>query len=599
MIATVIAAVILGAARLLVARHVPAAAGGADVGTALVRSGVTALRDGSYLEARRRLEQAVAAFGDFPLAHARLAEAHAALDEGDQAKDQLLEVGRLVPNAERLPADVRLQIEGTRAMVLRQPDRAVDVYTALATRRPQDAGVQVDLGRAFELGGRIAEAAESYTSAIALDPQLGLAYLRRGIVRGSQGQKDDALADFDEAQRLYEIGSDTEGQAEVWLQRGTLHNRLNDLELARRELTRAQTFAETADQSQQRLRILSQLSSVAASQGKLDEAERLAREAANQVGPFETLRAISLVDLGVVLYSGQKLAEAEQQFRGAIELATRLRAERTTARARLSLAALLVDLVDGRASEAMDLVRLALPYYQQAGFGTETLQGLNILARAYDQQGAFERARATYDEMLTLARRDKDESQAAAALDGQGTVLWRQGQYQAGLDAIDQSLAIFAAQGSAINVAYARVKRLELLTALNRLPEASALSAELERLVARQSPGYGGLGPFVAIAAARLDLAASRPRDAWRRLTPVVADPDLDTSLRVEAVALLAHAEARQGLAAAALTHAEAAMAAARKSGDPVLLSRATAAYEEARGAAPVSSPPRGRSPRP
>ena len=131
--------------------------------------GIDAVRQGAYATGRRALEEAVRIFPGYALAHLRLAEAHAELDEERDAQASLIRVGSLVPDQSRLAVEDRLRLDAIRATVLRDFDRAIAAYTDLSRRRPRDAGALVDLGRAQESAGRLVEARETYERATGLD----------------------------------------------------------------------------------------------------------------------------------------------------------------------------------------------------------------------------------------------------------------------------------------------------------------------------------------------------------------------------------------------------------------------------------------------
>ena len=76
------------------------------------------------------------------------------------------------------------------------------------------------MGRVQEAAGRRTDARASYLKSIAIDPQYAAARLRLGRVEGLQSRREEALAAFAESERLYRLAANTEGEAEVLLQRG-------------------------------------------------------------------------------------------------------------------------------------------------------------------------------------------------------------------------------------------------------------------------------------------------------------------------------------------------------------------------------------------
>ena len=172
------------------------------------QKGVEALREGAYLTARGEFNEAVKLFPPFVLAYARLAEADAELDDERAGQAHLLRVSALVPDESRLPATERLRLQAVRALVLRDVDAAVASYRRLA-EESEDTEAWLDLGRAQEAAGLRTDARQSYERAISRDGQNAAAYLRLGYVHGLESRRQDALAAFAEAERLYVAASDS------------------------------------------------------------------------------------------------------------------------------------------------------------------------------------------------------------------------------------------------------------------------------------------------------------------------------------------------------------------------------------------------------
>ena len=74
--------------------------------------GTDALREGAFHSAAAALSEAVRLFPDYPLAYARLAEAHAEMDDDRAAEEDLVRVSDRVPDTSRLPPDERLRLDG-------------------------------------------------------------------------------------------------------------------------------------------------------------------------------------------------------------------------------------------------------------------------------------------------------------------------------------------------------------------------------------------------------------------------------------------------------------------------------------------------------
>src|SRR6266542_3289536 len=201
--------------------------------------GTDALREGASHTAAAAFEEAVRLFPAYALAYARLAEAHAELDDDRSAAQALVRVSERVPDKSRLPRDERLRLDAIQSLVLGDVDASVRAYRELAKRRPNDAGAWVDLGRAQDTAAQLTDARASFERAIAIDPQYAAAHLRLGAIEAAQGHNEQGLAAFAEAERIYRASSNNEGEAEVLLRRGALFNRVGDHPQARDALERA------------------------------------------------------------------------------------------------------------------------------------------------------------------------------------------------------------------------------------------------------------------------------------------------------------------------------------------------------------------------
>jgi len=155
--------------------------------------GTEALRDGTYDRAVKALEKAVSLEGDFLLAHARLAEALTELEYIDRAKDELLRAS--LPEQAGLQPSLALQ--AIKLNLTGDSRGAIEAYKELAEQADDDSGraaAYVDLGRAYERSGDPVRAAESYQTAIKIDPQQTGAAMHLGIIRGRRQGPDNIEA---------------------------------------------------------------------------------------------------------------------------------------------------------------------------------------------------------------------------------------------------------------------------------------------------------------------------------------------------------------------------------------------------------------------
>ena len=539
-------------------------------------TGVHALRGGAYQDAERALRQAVRVDGGYVMAWARLAEVQAELDDMRTAPQSLNRVWELVPDRSRLPRAQRLQLEAIAALVGRRGVDAVRASEQLVALDPRSGHARMDLGRAWEVVPDFARAEAAYTQAIARDTQSAAAYLRRATLRGHRGDHAAALTDFAEAERLYAAASDLEGQAEVLLQRGEMHVRLQHLGEARAEAQRAMEIASTARLDYQRVRAGLQLARVSVDQGKIAEAERHAREAVERSAPFESLQAQGLVDFGNVFLAQSRYAEAEARFREAVAVSTRFGAERAAARAKLALASVLVSAPDGRVAEGQALAQEARAYYQRHNLQGPKLQALQVLGRAADTTGDLDAADRAFRELLAVGDAARDPVGTAAAHDGLGTSLARRGRLPEALIHTERALQLYEQQGSALAATYTRLRRAELLVRLGRSGDAREQLRVLSTALAGSKELAAAISPYYDGVQAKLALNEGRHSAAARAACSTRASGD-DSAWRVDMLLLCATARMQAGDATAATQAAQAALTLARTLEDGVTLAQALA----------------------
>lgn len=178
---------------------------------------VNAMREASFFRASKILQQAVQEDGQFALAHARLAECWTELDSSDKAKDELIRANDLVPDRSILPQRDGLRLQAVTDTIKRDFAKAVEDYQALASNVPaaEKAYALVDLGRAYEKNEQPDKAIETYQEAAKLDSHNPAVFLRLGVVLGLRQKFPDAHTAFDQAFKLFDVSSETEGMTEV------------------------------------------------------------------------------------------------------------------------------------------------------------------------------------------------------------------------------------------------------------------------------------------------------------------------------------------------------------------------------------------------
>ena len=449
--------------------------------------GTDALREGAYYKATKSLQSAAQLFPGYTLAYARLAEAGAELDDYRLASDSLLRVA--APN--KLGKTERLRLNAVTSLVRRDVDQAIAAYSELAQLNPADAGAWLDLGRAQESAGLLNDAHASYEHAIAADRQYAPVYVRLGSIEALNSKRDEALAAFAEAERLYQTAVDVEGLTEVLLRRGAMFDSFGEVKPARADLERALSMATDVNAPYQQVRARLLLSSVTATEGHLEEAQRAASAAVQDAlsQRLDTIAAEGLLDLASVMQSNH-LPEADAQAQRAVQLAEHVSANRTAARGRVQLAAIYEQ--QGQPRKALDILTGVLPFLKENQYRRFELQGLSIAARAHQGLDNLDEAQRISISVLKVSETLKNGAQVALAVSNLALVTTALGNYPEALRLRQRAEEIHRRQGDADILPYDLVNRADLLIRLGRAREAEPALADLEAGIKSKVDSYVG-----------------------------------------------------------------------------------------------------------
>jgi serine/threonine protein kinase/Tfp pilus assembly protein PilF len=544
--------------------------------------GMEAMRNGAFLQATLALKQAISAEDRFALAHARLAEAWTELDYADEAKNEMLRVAELVPDRSRLARVDALYLEAIHAAVTRDFPNSVKAYSEIVGLTPKEPHVYFDLGRAHEKNDDTKKAIESYIEATSRSPQSAAAFLRVGVLYGRQLDLASALANFQQAETLYQALGSVEGQAEVFYERGFLLNKLGKVGDAREQLQRALTLALTAHNQYQQVKTLLKLGDVASDAGDRAQAQRYTQEAINiaRANGIDNLTKRGLVDLGNLFLVSGDYSEAKKYYEQSLELAQKQKDGRNAARALLSLGSLAER--QSKPDEALSYIEQAVPFYRQGGYRLETLQAFALLARNKALKGDYEAALQGFDQQLNIARQLGNRAQETVAHIDIGVLLTNQGRYPEALPHFDESLALAKSLGQEKDTGLSLINRANVLWRLGRYAEAKEDLNQVADM-AEQPGASKGISSWFFLALARMALSERRLTEAKlkSRQTLALAGSQLKGTA-AEATYTLGLAETFSSAASEGRAKCEQAVALATASGDLVRLSEGLLALSEA-----------------
>ena len=472
--------------------------------------GTNYLREGTYFNAIKPLERAVAIDSEFALAHARLAEVWSELDYTDFAQRELLRVDGLVPDRTVLPQLDALYLDGVRATITRDLSGAIQAYEAITRLKPNDAQAYVDLGRAFEKNEQIDAAIEAYTTASRKDPQHAAASLHLGVLYGRNRNLPAAKSAFDNADTLFQTLGNSEGRAEVLYQRGALSRDTSQLTAAQEQLEKALDIARTTDNPHQKIRAMLKLSSVLYLRGTTEPAQKTAAEAVSlaQKHGIEYLSAHGLIDLGNTYLFRREYGAAEQVLHQALDIARRNAGRRSEATALLALANLYIQ-QEIRTDEALENLNHALTFFERGGYSKELAQTLMFRGRAKLLKGDYDGALADLEQSLPLSTQVNDRLQIANTNVLIGNVLRDRELFPQALDHFEKSYYLYKDLGIPISAGYMLLDRSSMYWRLGKDDEAQKCLDELPKVAEQIDSRYRQV-LFARSALVRSEIAASK-----------------------------------------------------------------------------------------
>ncbi len=434
------------------------------------RQGVDDIHTGAYFAATKSLEQAVRRAPRFSLAHARLAEAWVELDVPERAGREML-LARREDNSGLSDLD-RLQIEAVDLTVTREFGAAAGKYEQMRKLTPQEADLDLDLGRAYDKALQPPKAMESYRRAAEGPSHSPAAWLHLAILYFRASDRPKAEDAFHQAEEIYQLSNNLAGLTEVAYQRGIDANRRRQLDEAEADLRKALETARLAGDIHQEIRAKLQLATNAYLAGDTALAERYSREALDtaQANQMESLAISGGVNLGNAYLRKGDFSGAEKYYLDALALARRNSLHRLAALSLLSLAGLHNQLK--RSEDAAREAREALAYYQFNGFAQESFQCLTLIGRSERDRGDYAAALGSFQRFLTMAERSQDRLQMALAHESLGGVRFAQEQYPEALEQFRKNLEL---SSDAEHTGYAGLWCGNTLRLLGRYAEARTM----------------------------------------------------------------------------------------------------------------------------
>ncbi|HET6979957.1 MAG TPA: protein kinase [Pyrinomonadaceae bacterium] len=504
--------------------------------------GTDSLRNGAYYQASKALTQAIEIDDRYALAHARLAQAWAELDYTERAKDALLAATSVTERSPLSPKDA-LYLDAIRASVRRKFTEAISAYARIAEMSPEESGVYVDLGYAYENNNELDKALENYLKAIKLNNgQYATAYLRAAIVYNRKGDVNNATSMLDEAERLYKPASSNEGLNEVSRQRGILLRNNAQYEKAKALFQTSLDASRAMGNEAQQITALIDLSYLASRQGFFADAESYAQQASSiaQQKQLENLTASGLLELGNSFSAKGDTEKAEYYFNQAIQVARANKGRLREAMGMTNLAGVYLQTL--RIDDGLRMAQQALEYFQQENYPRLAFLCLTHIGRGLRRKGDYAAAQQALNQKLDLANQLKSQSAIADTNVEIGALLLDEEQLPAALDHYGKAIELYGSTNNYL-VAFCKENRAHILARLGRYEEAKQLLEELFK----SKEAVLGLLPDLHLNRAEMSLSQGDVPQAVTSSNEAIKTGGPKSNVTVQAQYVLALARANSG----------------------------------------------------
>ena len=436
-------------------------------------TGLTALREGSYVKATRELGKATQENDRFVMAHTRLAEAYFDLDFEGTAQHEML----IATNGERrLPPVDQMYLDAIRAALTHDFNGAVKLYRRILDRLPdsQKSAGYVDLGMAYERAGNPSSAFVDYAKASKLDRDNPSPYMHMAVLESHQHNIQKADGAFDQAEAIFVRDMNQEGQAELDYERGYEINGSGDSAQANVFLERSLTEAKQIQSVQLEIRVLTQLSSSACGSGHLPQAVDYAQQAIHLArdNQLNTWAADGLARLAnAEMYEGSEhFQEAEEAVDEGKTLAVQTQQPRAEALANLVLAILRDK--ENRPKDAIAPAQAALQYFKQNGFFEPAAKASLVLVRSQANIGHLDEAQKGSASLLNLAMQSGDRDLIPQAEEAVGIVFFYLERYP---ESLNHYQSAWQSADTDTGRSYEAVNYANLLQKLGRYSESDSM----------------------------------------------------------------------------------------------------------------------------
>jgi serine/threonine protein kinase len=446
-------------------------------------------RAGRNIDAQSRLSAAIDSDSRFALAYALLSHVKSELGYQAEAEQISRRAGEL-SESQNLPPLVKRLIQANHLRVMRQNDKAIEAYQALARNLPNDEDLKYVLSSLYIETSNYEKARAETSSLLKEDPKSIRGLWQMGVIEITSNNPQAALDPLNQALSLTIQTDNQESKALVLLAIGISYRLLNKPDDALRNYQESIAINERIGQKRGVAAGLAEMALVQAGSGNSDGALASYQKALKMLREIGMTKEVgdTLMDMGTLLYDRGQTDQALAAFQEALRTQRESGDENFEALCLSNIASVYGS--RGDTGSALTYYQQALQLRQKLGVPGFTAETLNGMGRIYAQDGQYDEALKTFVRATDLARKADTPREAALISHQMGLVFLEQGRYGAAVSSMQDALKGLKSVGETKtrNVAEVQNDFAAALARSGRLDEAQT-ALDAAQAVARELRG--------------------------------------------------------------------------------------------------------------
>lgn len=396
-------------------------------------------RQGNFSDAVPLYESAAKEAPSFARAYLQLSFAYEKMGQPQRSVEALEQSMQEESQDEK----TNLMIRARHSLLSGDLDKAVETYSVLTQKDPDDSETLFQLATTYEEKGDLKNASAALTKVVALDPNHPQAYFHLGKDTVLMGDAEKGINQYLLKALAVQTQLNNEyGKADVLNAIGVAYERLGRYEDAIRHYNDSIAIKERIGNKKGEAKSLTNVAKIHLYQGKYDEATKILNRTSQIYAKLQDPAGESdvLNLFGVMNEDQGKFDEALQYYKKAMQIRKQIGNDRLTAQSYDNVGQ--IYYLKGQHDDAEVYWKQALSLRKQIGEESGVILSLQNMGFLQLDQGKLDQSLKSFLDALDQSRKIKYENAIAVSLGNLGTIYQYQGRYGAAIDSYKEAIEI-------------------------------------------------------------------------------------------------------------------------------------------------------------